>query len=310
MKKTPSRTLVFSLALFVFSVAVGCSPEIILPATPASTPSPTQIFMITATLPATQTPLPTATAVGIPPTKPVAPVEGQTTSQLNVRGAPSAESEQVGTVEIFAKVQIVGKDPSNKWWMILLPESSTEKGWITTQFVQVADTSSVPVINVALQGENNAPIAEVNSTESVSVATIVPTALLASAPLDGDSAEAPAVNITLSEASVPYLNYSNDISSPEGDAGDWVKFALEGKTGQEQIVSVVVDCSGSSKLNLELLQNGVTLQSWPNITCGQQRHQLQLYLFVSAPYTLHLFPAPGDTALHYVSYTLAVQLTK
>ena len=308
MKKTPSRHLALFLVLFVFFAGVGCSPELIVPATPASTPSPTQIFIITATLPATQTPLPTATAVGIPPTEPVAPVEGQTTSQINVRSAPSAESEQVGTVEIFAKVQIIGKDPSNKWWMILFPESSTGKGWITTQFVQAPDTSTVPVINVVPSGGNNAPIAEANPTEGVPVVTVEPTAILATAPPDGDSAEVPAVNITLSEASIPYLNYSNDLSSPEGDSDDWVKFALEGKTGQEKIVSVVVDCSGSGKLNLELLQNGVSLQSWPNITCGQ-RHQLQLYLFVSAPYTLHLFPT-GNTALHYVSYTLAVQLTK
>ncbi|MBT7191351.1 MAG: SH3 domain-containing protein [Anaerolineae bacterium] len=309
MKKTSSRSLAFFFVLFVFYAGVGCGPELIAPATPASTPSPTQIFMITATLPPTQTPLPSATAVGIPPTEPVAPVEGQTTSQLNVRSAPSTESEQVGTIEIFAKVQIIGKDPSNKWWMILFPESSTGKGWITIQFVQVPDTSSVPVINVVPAGENNAPIVEANSTESVSVVTVEPMAILATAPPDGDSAESPAVNITLSEASIPYLNYSNDVSSPEGDADDWVKFALEGKTGQEKIVSVVVDCSGSGKLNLELLQNGVPLQSWPNITCGQ-RHQLQLYLFVSAPYTLHLFPTQGNTALHYVSYTLAVQLTK
>jgi len=222
-----------------------------------------------------------------------------------VRSAPSTESEQVGTIEIFAKVEIVGKDPSNKWWMILFPESSTGKGWITTQFVQVSDSSGVPVINAAPQGGE---IVEVNPTESAPIVTAEPTAILATAPPDGDSAESPAINITLSDASIPYLNYSNDLSSPEGDSDDWVKFALEGKTGQEQIVSVVVDCSGSGKLNLELLQNAVTLQSWPNITCGQ-RHQLQLYLFVSAPYTLHLFPT-GDTILHYVSYNLAVQLTK
>jgi hypothetical protein len=309
MKKTPLRSLAFFLIIFVLLLSTACSPEIILPATPASIPSPTQIFVITATLPPTQTPLPSPTVAVAPPTEPVAPVEGQTTSQLNVRNAPSAESEQVGTIEIFAKVQIVGKDPSNKWWMILFPESSTGKGWITTEFVQVPDTSSVPVINAVPQGGDNAPIEEANPTENVPVITVEPTAILATAAPDGDSAESPAVNITLSEASIPYLNYSNDISSPEGDADDWVKFALEGKTGQEKIVSVIVDCSGSGKLNLELLQNGILLQSWPNITCGQ-RHQLQLYLYVSAPYTLHLFSTQGNTALHYVSYTLAVQLTK
>ena len=46
MKKTSSRSLAFFFVLFVFYAGVGCGPELIAPATPASSPSPTQIFMM------------------------------------------------------------------------------------------------------------------------------------------------------------------------------------------------------------------------------------------------------------------------
>ena len=158
-------------------------------------------------------------------------------------------------------------------------------------------------------GENQVSIMEPSSTESVVLVSVAPTTVFAPALDDGDSVQSPAVNITLSEESVPVLSYNSDISSPDGDFGDWVQFSLDGQTGQEKTVSVVVDCVGNSKLNLALLQNTVTLQEWENISCGQ-RHQLQLYLYVSAPYSLHFSPAPGNATLNYLSYTLTVQLMK
>ena len=304
MKKTSLGSLLF---LFLF-MTTACAAE--APETPTATPPPTQIHIITATLPPTQTPLPTRTPEPTATTAPYTPIEGQTTSQLNVRKTPSSESEQVGSLQIFDKVQIIGKDPSSSWWMILFPDSSTGKGWITTQFVQVtADISSVPIIDTTVQNISPAPITEANPTGSEAVATVEPTPIYATAPQDGDSAESPAISITLSEASSSFFNYSNDISVPDGDESDWVQFLFEGKSGQERIVSVVVNCSGSSKLDIELIQNGVTLQSWADITCGQP-HQLQLYLYVSAPYSLHLFPAQGNTPLNYISYDLNVQLMK
>ena len=158
-------------------------------------------------------------------------------------------------------------------------------------------------------GEIQASTPEASSITSVALSASEPTPVFVAAPDDGDSIQSPAVNITLSEASIPVLSYSSDISLPEGDASDWVQFSLDGQTGQEKIISVVVDCSGNSKLNLVLLQNTVPLQKWENITCGQ-RHQLQLYLYVSAPYILQLSPVQDGAGLKYLAYDLTVQLMK
>ena len=299
------KILAFSLLLF----SVACKAD--LTAEVTVIPSPTSPVFVTATLPATRTPYPSATLALAPsatPIAPIAPVEGQATTQLNVREAPSVSSNQIGTIDIFAKVQIIGKDPSDSWWMILFSDSPSGKGWVSAQYLQVADSSGVPVV----QNGNQVPETEASPDVEVGDAplpTAIPTESLKTARLDGDSAESPSVNVTLSEKSLPSFSHNDDLSIPEGDAEDWLRFALEGTTGQEKIISVVLDCSGGSALNLELIQNGVVLQNWEEISCGQRR-QLQLYLFVSAPYSLRLYPVQNNTSLNYLAYTITVQLVK
>jgi len=300
--------IVFISIILIFLVP-ACGTIEAEPVSATQTLTPTQIFIITATLPATSTSLPTQTPLPVLPTATFAPVEGQTTSQINVRRAPSDESDQIGQIEIFTKVQIVGKDSTSKWWMILFPESENGFGWVSGGFVQVADGSGVPVVEVIPEAGQNVPITEASPNASVSTATLEPTPALVPIPDDGDSLENPAVNITLAKSSVPFLEHQSELSFPDGDTDDWVQFALKGSTGEEQRVSVVAICKGSGRLGIELLQNGVVLQKWGDMTCGQP-HQLQLYLYVSAPYTLHLFPLPGDGTTQSFSYDLTVQLVK
>jgi len=311
----------FSLSLFLITViaftlsGTACSAEVTLP----DTPTPTQVLIITATLPPTQTLPPSPTLESATTTPVIAPAEGQTISQLNVRSAPSADSNQIGTVSIATNVQIVGKDPTSGWWMILYPDSPTGRGWVAAQFVQVADPSIVPVINPQEQTTVNAPVTglapepRASSTIEVGSAAVLPSTpapILATAFPDGDSAQSPAVSMTLTRTAMRSFNYNSDISSPEGDPEDWVQFSLDGQTGQQLMVSVVLGCTGSGKLNVELIQNSAVLQGWDNLPCDQQNSQLQLYLYAGAPYYLRLFPAEDNTSLSYLAYTLTVQLYK
>jgi uncharacterized protein YgiM (DUF1202 family) len=310
-KRSQKHLLLTALAAFAL-LSTACSTEVTSPATP----TPTPLIIITSTLPPTQTPRPSATPEPAAPTAPVAPVEGQTTSQLNVRSAPSADSDLLGTVQIFDKVQIVGKDPTGGWWMILYPESPTGTGWITAQFVQATNTQDVPVFSGHAQLAGDDPATDtVSETEagpavesgSAAVPSEEPTLTLATAYQDGDSTQSPAVSITLSKASVRSFNYNSDLSSPEGDPEDWVQFKLDGQSGQQIIVSVVFNCSGSGALSVELIQNNSVLQSWQDITCGRPS-QLILNLFVGAPYYLHMSPAQGNNIQKYIDYTLSVTL--
>ena len=286
----------------------ACSAEVTVP----DTPTPTQVLFSTATLPPTLTPLPSPTSAPATATLPVVPAQGQTTSQLNVRSIPSADGELLGSVNIGTNVQILGKDPTSAWWMIAYPGSPNGNGWILAQYVQVDNPSDVPVFGAQPQTTTNAPVTEAGPTDASGGAQApspVPTAVLASAYPDGDSMQAPSVSMTLSSAAMRSFNFSSDISFPEGDPEDWVQFQISGASGQQTIVAVTLNCSGSSALNLELIQNGVQLQGWDNIVCGQTS-QLQLYLFSGAPYALRMTPAQGNNALSYVAYTVIVQLTK
>jgi len=304
VKQISSQIILF----FVLLISTSCSAEVTVP----DTPTPTPLVIITATLPPTQTPPPSPTLEPATATPIVAPVEGQTISQLNVRSDPSAESNLLGTIQIATNVQIVGVDPTSGWWMILYPESPTGTGWVTAQFVQVLNPSDVPVFGGSASGPANTPVAGAGPTAVAGgelVPSAAPTLSLATAYPDGDSPQSPAVSITLSKASMRSFNYSSDISSPEGDPEDWVQFALDGQTGGQITVAVILNCSGSSALNVELIQNNALLQGWQEINCGQPS-QLQLYLYAGAPYYLRLYPAQGNNPINYVAYTVTVQLAQ
>ena len=85
------------------------------------------------------------------------PVEGITSTQLNVRADPSTASDVLGIIPANTTVQIVGKDPGENWWQILYPVGvypevgqanpfQGGKGWVTAQYVSTASKPEVPVI--------------------------------------------------------------------------------------------------------------------------------------------------------------------
>lgn len=302
------RNYLFPLLALILLFVSACSPTIEVPPTAEIVETPTQIFIITATLPPTVTPFPTQTPLPPTATPIFSGVEGQTTSLINVREAPSAASVQVGEVQIFEKVQIIGKDASSKWWLIDFADSPSGQGWVSMEFVLVTlDTSRVPVVDAQVGAGQPAPTTEAG--ETASDATAVPTLSLATASDDGDSLESPVIDKILSETTGTYIEYRSELSAPEGDSDDWVQFVFDGAFGAEKNVNVIMNCTGSGKLNLELLQNGVPLQTWPDLTC-ERATQLLLYLYTGAPYTLHLYMKSDNPNLKYIEYSVSVQLVK
>ncbi len=89
---------------------------------------------------ASETPFP-------PPAQPtVAPVDGVTSTQVNVRAEPSTTSDVVGIIPAEMRVEITGKDPSENWWQINYPQGVDGKGWVTAQYVTTANAAEVPTI--------------------------------------------------------------------------------------------------------------------------------------------------------------------
>lgn len=109
----------------------------------ASTAAPE---FVTVTLPATQIPPPTRTPV--PPTAlpTVAPIEGTTNTQVNVRVEPSTASQSLGIISAFAKIQVIGKEASGTWYQVAYAESPTGHGWVRAEYVQVNDAGAIPLV--------------------------------------------------------------------------------------------------------------------------------------------------------------------
>ena len=107
-----------------------------------------------------ETPLPP------PPQPTVAPVDGATSTQVNVRAEPSTAAAVLGIIPADTRVEITGKDPSGSWWQINYPQGIDGKGWVTAQYVVAANPDQIPVIGGAA-GTEEGPVAVVQQQLNV-----------------------------------------------------------------------------------------------------------------------------------------------
>ena len=367
---------IFFIAVFAL-LASGCGLNLESP--DSATPT---VFIITSTLPPTTPPPLTQTAQ--PPTavSTPTPIDGTTSTKVNVRGEPSTAGATLGMIDPSAKVQIIGKDPSGNWYQIIFAQASDGKGWVTAQYVEVKNKDAVPVIGAApaptsanesgsLSGPSGVIIQQVNvrsgpgmdfnalgtlnpkdvvtligkdangiwlqiafangpdgkgwvtaayvqagGAESLPIIsgggdvigigtptaippTITPT--LVAALQDNDSQQVPAVNITFSPTGTRSMIYSSDVSAPNGDAEDWIRF-----TPFTANVSASLVCSGNGTLNVELWQNNAPLQDWGGLSCGENK---VLNVNAGQSYLMRLIARSTSGGLEYTHYTLDLSST-
>jgi uncharacterized protein YraI len=341
------------------------------------TPLPPTIALVTASLPPTLTVPPTAPPVPQTPTPipTLPPVEGATTTQLNVRAEPSANAASLGLLPIFSQVQIVGRDMGGNWYQILYEQGPEGRGWLAAQYVQVAagveipslgggagpgsapngiilqqinvrsgpgtDFNSLGTLNpqdgITLTGKNpggtwlqiefaNGPegrgwltaayvqtsaaadlpiVSEAGEVVGTGTPTSIPptaTPTLMAAFEDGDSADAPAVNLVFSPGGSSGLQYTSDLSSPQGDAQDWVGF-----TPYLSKASLKLTCAGSGSLRVELWQNGGILPGWTPLSCGADA---VITLTAGQTYLLRLQALNTTGNLEAARYTLILSTVR
>jgi uncharacterized protein YraI len=86
------------------------------------------------------------------PTAILPPVEGVTTTQLNLRSEPSTAGESFGMVTAFSTIQIIGREAYGKWVQIADASSPIGSGWIIASYVQVKGTGEIPIIDLGPTG--------------------------------------------------------------------------------------------------------------------------------------------------------------
>ncbi len=173
--------------------------------------------------------------------------------QLNVRSGPGANFNSLGTLNPQDVARLLGKDANGAWLQIEFASGPDGKGWISAAFVQAKGVEGLPILT-----ESGAVVGTGTPMDTPQP----PTPTLVPAPVDGDSAQSPAVKIILSATGSRSFQYSGDVSSPEGDHEDWVQF-----TSFTQTTLLSLDCFGNGTPTLEVLQNSIRMQ---DLTCGEK----------------------------------------
>jgi uncharacterized protein YraI len=341
----------------------GCSVQIQTDFTGTNTP-----VVITVTLPPTLTPHPSETSLPPSSTPTVVPVEGTTSTQLNVRAEPSTTSGVLGIIAVNTKVQITGTDPGGNWWQILYESGADGKGWVTAQFVETTVKPEVPVIGggeakpnegdsavviqqlnirsgpgtsfdslgilntndvVTLTGRNrdgtwleisfqggpngrgwvssgfvraeNAealPIVsdtgEVIGTGTPADTPLPPTPTVVPAPMDNDSAENPIWSVTFDRAGTNTLIFTGDVSTPVGDAEDWIEVTPYG-----EVVYIRLECNDA-----DLVRGGVG-GSDAVLLCNDSMRAFPVQ--AGMPFLVHVQAVPGTDSLEYSKYVLTIK---
>lgn len=129
--------------------SVSCS-SVEIDSLSTNTPS-----FVTATLPPTSAPAQATQTLILLPTNLVPtnmPIEGTTTTQINVRAETTTASQSLGVIPAFTKIQIIGKESSRNWYKIIYNEST---GWVRAEFVQVDSSAEVEVVEIESSSGSN-----------------------------------------------------------------------------------------------------------------------------------------------------------
>jgi uncharacterized protein YraI len=153
------------LVLCVLSAA--CNAQIL-----EETVSTETAWPVTSTQPVTRTPAPSETPLSLATTQPNStsvPVDGATSTQVNVRAEPSTTGNILGIIPADMRVEITGKDPTGNWWQINYPQGQgvDGKGWVAAQYVVAANPEQIPVIGGTGSTANDGPVAVVQQQINV-----------------------------------------------------------------------------------------------------------------------------------------------
>jgi uncharacterized protein YraI len=224
--------------------------------------------------------------------EPNVPVIGEGVSaviqqQLNVRSGPGTGFNSLGTLNANDVVTLTGKDSAGAWLQIEFASGPDGKGWVNAAFVQATGVENLPIV-----AEGNVVVGTGTPTNAPTPST--PIAL--PAPADGDSPSSPAVNVTLSATGTKSFQYSSDVSSPVGDAEDWIQF-----TPSAGAVLIQLDCEGSGSYVAEVLLEGTRIQT---LVCGKI---ILVNTLPNAAHAIRFLSSPmGD--LQYTRFTVIVTL--
>ncbi len=215
---------------------------------------------------------------------------GAILQQVNVRDGAGTDFKTLGILNPKDVVTLTGKDAYGVWLQIQYASGPDGKGWVTAAYVQAVGVEDLPIVG------GTGILVGTGTPTSVPL-TITPT--LIAALKDNDSSKSPRVNVTFSPSGSRSLIYSSDVSTPKGDPEDWIQF-----TPYSASIIIGLSCLGKGELGVELSQNGILLNNWGSLACGETK---TISLSPNLPYIMHLFPIAQGSELVSVHYTISIE---
>ncbi len=215
---------------------------------------------------------------------------GTVIQQVNVRNGPGTSFDSVGTLNPNDTVTLTGKDPSGQWYQIQYAAAPDGKGWVAASFIQATGTDNLPIV-----GSAGSIIGTGTPVAAATVATPTPAPAFA----DQDSSQVPAADVAFSAPGAQTLLYSSDLSAPQGDPQDWVRF-----TPSAPKIFLRLNCSGNSGLAIQVTQDRTSVPGSDGLSCGLTK---TLQLSAGKAYLVQLSLAASGPPLSYVHYTLEIK---
>jgi uncharacterized protein YraI len=141
-RRVSYKTIGLLLAISIFST--GCGVNIATEDIATEAPQ-----FVTATLPPSPIPPATQSFAAPTPVPAIVPIEGTTTTQVNVRAQTSTASATLGIVNSFTKVEVIGRDASGSWYQIIYAQTDAGHGWVRAEYVQVSASAQIPIVGSA-----------------------------------------------------------------------------------------------------------------------------------------------------------------
>jgi hypothetical protein len=186
-------------------------------------------------------------------------------------------------------VRLTGKDANGTWLQIDFPSGPAGKGWINAAFVQVQGVENLPIVSEAGEAIGTGTPTGIPPT---STPTLVP------AQADDDSQANPIASVVFDPFGTHTLIYSGDVSSPEGDAEDWIQF-----TPYSSTVVTSLECMEKNDLQVSILENGQLTSI--ELSCTEK--QKSIGVTVGSVYSIRLLASQSSGGLQYTPYSVKIQ---
>ncbi len=249
------------------------------------------------------------TAIGQQAPPPAGPVSSNATirNQIFVRSGPGQIYQELGSIAAGTVVKLTGRNETNVWALIEYPSSPTGFGWVATSYLDGADFSYLPYYDNQgnlIPGQTQKLPTTIPASVGQPSATGTPATTYQPAPSDADSRQKPAATVVFSPSQSRSFSFQSQVSSPNGDAEDWISFTPYSPGNVGTYVYLKLECTGNGGITSYLYEQGTEIPADLGLRCGN--YGFALKVVGGEQYFLRLAADGSAADIRLVDYILTI----